>query len=93
MQSDVDLAFTLRWLRAAADAVERHHEELTELDTAIGDGDHGSNLRRGFAAVGAALAQLPPDSSGAAALSQAGNTLITSVGGASGPLYGSALRA
>ena len=80
------------WLLAAAAAVEASAERLTELDAAIGDGDHGANLRRGFRAVVAALdgAELPTPG---AVLAKAGMTLISSVGGASGPLYGSAFRA
>ncbi|MEY9949810.1 dihydroxyacetone kinase subunit DhaL [Kitasatospora sp. GAS1066B] len=92
MRYDLDRELALGWLRAAAAAVERRHEELTALDAAIGDGDHGSNLRRGFAAVIAALDALPADASPGTVLSKAGSTLISKVGGASGPLYGSALR-
>jgi dihydroxyacetone kinase-like protein len=73
---------------------------LTQLDQAIGDGDHGINMDRGFSAIVAMLdGQAPPngDSSGQAVgglLRQAGQTLIKTVGGASGPLYGTAfLRA
>ncbi|MDH6135883.1 dihydroxyacetone kinase-like protein [Kitasatospora sp. MAA4] len=87
---DTDLA--LGWLRAAAAAVEQHEPELTALDAAIGDGDHGANLRRGFTAVLAALDALPPDTPVGGVLSRAGTTLISTVGGAAGPLYGSALR-
>lgn len=86
----MDTALATAWLRAAAAAVEQHQQELTELDAAIGDGDHGSNLQRGFAAVLPAVEGL--DSAGAV-LSKAGTTLISKVGGASGPLYGKALRA
>jgi len=88
----VDTTLALAWVREAASAVEEHETQLTELDSAIGDGDHGSNLRRGFTAVLAALDGLDPASVGAV-LSKAGTTLISKVGGASGPLYGSALRA
>ncbi|WP_329568280.1 dihydroxyacetone kinase subunit DhaL [Kitasatospora sp. NBC_01266] len=93
MRYDLDQDLALAWLRAAAAAVERRHEELTALDAAIGDGDHGSNLRRGFNAVLVALDALPADSPPGTVLSKAGSTLISKVGGASGPLYGSALRA
>ncbi|MFJ8046316.1 dihydroxyacetone kinase subunit DhaL [Kitasatospora sp. NPDC096147] len=86
----MDTVLALAWLRAAATAVEQHEKELTELDAAIGDGDHGANLRRGFAAVLPAVEGL--DSPGAV-LGTAGTTLISKVGGASGPLYGKALRA
>jgi dihydroxyacetone kinase-like protein len=78
-------------IEAAAGAVIDHAEELTELDRAIGDGDHGLNLRRGCEAV---LAQLEALSARPlpAALEAAGTTLILKVGGASGPLYGTLLR-
>ena len=85
------------WLRLSA---ERFHDQattLTQLDQAIGDGDHGINMDRGFTAIVAMLdAQATPngDSSGQAVgglLRQAGQTLIRTVGGASGPLYGTAL--
>ncbi|MBC3843421.1 dihydroxyacetone kinase subunit L [Streptacidiphilus sp. 4-A2] len=86
-------AFTTRaWMLAAAVGVEQAADELTALDAAIGDGDHGSNLRRGFRAVAEALDGLDAPTPGAVLL-KAGMTLISSVGGASGPLYGSALRA
>ncbi|MBB1246262.1 dihydroxyacetone kinase subunit L [Streptomyces durbertensis] len=76
---------------ACARDVDREAKTLTELDAAIGDADHGENLRRGFKAVTAALAEEPPATPGAV-LTLAGRTLISSVGGASGPLYGTLLR-
>ena len=75
--------------RCAA-AIAAHADELTRLDAAIGDGDHGANMARGFNAILAQkheLAALPLG----AALQKAGMTLVTSVGGAAGPLYGSLL--
>ncbi|MEW1907871.1 dihydroxyacetone kinase subunit DhaL [Kitasatospora sp. NPDC085895] len=93
---ELDSARTEAWLRAAAAAVTAQEAELTALDTAIGDGDHGSNLRRGFTAVLAGLdarGAEGADRSPGALLTAAGRTLISTVGGASGPLYGSALRA
>ncbi len=69
-----------------------HTDELTALDQAIGDGDHGLNMKRGFEAIAAerdALADLDPS----AGLQKAGMTLVMKVGGASGPLYGSFLMA
>lgn len=81
---------TLALIDAAAAAIAAHADELTRLDQAIGDGDHGSNLDRGFKAVAARreeLAGLPPGE----ALQKAGMILVTTVGGASGPLYGSLL--
>ncbi|WP_134767439.1 dihydroxyacetone kinase subunit DhaL [Nocardioides sp. 1609] len=74
------------WLAAFRDAVHEHGAHLTELDSAIGDADHGSNLVRGMDAVMVAV-EAPPDSVGAL-LKKVGMTLVTSVGGASGPLYG-----
>src|SRR5207302_4142037 len=74
-------------IQAIADTVIGSTDELTELDRAIGHADHGVNLERGFNAVLAkidSIAALPID----AALSEVGKTLILSVGGASGPLYG-----
>ncbi|WP_328477404.1 dihydroxyacetone kinase subunit DhaL [Actinoplanes sp. NBC_00393] len=88
----MDVALALAWLRASAGAVAAESDRLTRLDSAIGDGDHGVNLNRGFAAVVAALDGTPPDAVGAVFV-KAGTTLISKVGGASGPLYGSALRA
>ncbi|MFD9871370.1 dihydroxyacetone kinase subunit DhaL [Streptomyces niveus] len=87
----LDVDFFRRWLVAAAAAVEREAGRLTELDSAIGDADHGSNLQRGFRAVTAALESEPPETPGAT-LILAGRQLISKVGGASGPLYGTLLR-
>jgi dihydroxyacetone kinase-like protein len=74
-------------VQAVADAVIAHAEELTALDQAVGDGDHGLNMKRGFAAVLADLdtiaAQPLPK-----ALHALGMTLVMKVGGASGPLFG-----
>jgi len=85
------------WLRAAAERVHAEAPALTALDQAIGDGDHGINLDRGFAAIVAMLDDRPAPVDGttdAAAtadlLRQVGKTLISKVGGASGPLYGTA---
>lgn len=89
------------WLRAAAGRIHEEAGGLTALDQAIGDGDHGINMDRGFAAIVAMLdgREAPADDVGDAAASadllrQVGRTLISTVGGASGPLYGTAfLRA
>jgi phosphoenolpyruvate---glycerone phosphotransferase subunit DhaL len=81
-----------RVIDAAVAAVRADAERLTALDRAIGDGDHGVNMRRGFEAIAAArdeLAGLPPGQ----ALQKAGMALVIKVGGASGPLYGSLLMA
>ncbi|BAS15017.1 putative kinase MCAP_0235 [Arthrobacter sp. Hiyo8] len=70
-----------------------HREELIALDRAIGDSDHGENMDRGFQAVMEKLAQTPPETPGAA-LKLAAMALMSKVGGAAGPLYGTAyLRA
>ena len=86
------------WLRAAAARIHEQAPALTALDQAIGDGDHGINMDRGFAAIVAMLdgREAPAaDATDAAATSdllrQAGKTLISTVGGAAGPLYGTAL--
>jgi dihydroxyacetone kinase-like protein len=80
-------------LRAAARTVTEHRDELVDLDRAIGDADHGENLNRGFAAVVSALDESVPDTP-AGVLKLAATTLISKVGGAAGPLYGTAfLRA
>ena len=87
MQADVFRA----WVGTAARAVEEQRDHLTQLDAAIGDADHGVNLSRGFAAVLTALEAATPATPGAV-LTLTGSTLISKVGGASGPLYGVAFR-
>jgi dihydroxyacetone kinase-like protein len=87
------------WLRLAATRIHDAAPTLTALDQAIGDGDHGTNMDRGFAAIVAALDAGLPEADGELALAAArlrtvGRTLISTVGGAAGPLYGTAfLRA
>jgi len=71
--------------------IETNRDHLTQLDAAIGDADHGINLSRGFTAVLAALDAKQPATPGAV-LIVTGSTLISKVGGASGPLYGMAFR-
>ncbi|GAB1333921.1 dihydroxyacetone kinase subunit DhaL [Streptomyces sp. E-15] len=87
----LDADFFRRWMTTAAASVDREAERLTALDSAIGDADHGSNMQRGFTAVAAALDKEAPDTPGAV-LILAGRQLISTVGGASGPLYGTLLR-
>ncbi|OAR27029.1 dihydroxyacetone kinase subunit L [Streptomyces sp. ERV7] len=87
----LDASFFRRWMTVTASAVEREAARLTELDSAIGDADHGANLQRGFTAVTAVLEKEAPDTPGAV-LALAGRQLISTVGGASGPLYGTLLR-
>lgn len=80
-------------IRAIAATIHEHNVELTTLDRAIGDGDHGANLDRGFKAVLAKLDADEPDTP-AGVLKLVATTLISTVGGASGPLFGTAfLRA
>ncbi|MDH6256500.1 dihydroxyacetone kinase subunit DhaL [Bradyrhizobium sp. BR13661] len=76
-----------RLVRALAGAVIEHADELTSLDQAIGDGDHGLNMKRGFEAVLVALPGLA-DKSLPEMLKAIGMTLVMKVGGASGPLVG-----
>ncbi|MFD7123508.1 MULTISPECIES: dihydroxyacetone kinase subunit DhaL [Streptomyces] len=87
----LDTDFFRRWMTAVAASVEREADHLTELDSAIGDADHGSNLQRGFTAVTEVLEKDAPATPGAV-LTLAGRQLISTVGGASGPLYGTLLR-
>ncbi|MFI2636021.1 dihydroxyacetone kinase subunit DhaL [Streptomyces collinus] len=87
----LDADFFRRWMTATAASVDREAERLTALDSPIGDADHGSNLQRGFTAVVAALEKEAPGTPGGV-LTLAGRQLISTVGGASGPLYGTLLR-
>jgi phosphoenolpyruvate---glycerone phosphotransferase subunit DhaL len=80
------------WLSEAEQQINAQSDYLTQLDAAIGDGDHGINMRRGFDAVGKALAAQGNGVPGGRLLIVAGKTLVATVGGASGPLWGSALR-
>ena len=80
------------WLAEAEEQITAASDYLTQLDAAIGDGDHGINMRRGFDAVGKALAAQGEGTPGGQVLIVAGKTLVSTVGGASGPLWGSALR-
>ena len=75
------------WLRRFAEVVHERRDELTALDAAIGDADHGANLDRGMTAVVAALDGAAP-AGAAALLKKTGTTLVSKVGGASGPLFG-----
>lgn len=86
MSDAVSIDDLVAWIRAFRDAVHRHKDELTRLDSEIGDADHGSNMARGLDAVVAALNPAP--ASAAELFKTVGMTLVSSVGGASGPLYG-----
>ncbi|NHT17182.1 dihydroxyacetone kinase subunit DhaL [Cellulomonas sp. IC4_254] len=95
MTGSLDAGWAVAWVRRTAEVVAEHREELIELDRQIGDGDHGENLTRGFTAVTAKLDALdaPPGDVGAV-LKLVATTLMSTVGGAAGPLYGTAyLRA
>ena len=89
------MAWADRWVRRSAEVVAQHRTALSELDRQIGDGDHGENLHRGYTAVVARLDALtePPAQVGDV-LKLVATTLMSTVGGAAGPLYGTAyLRA
>ena len=77
----------LRWLQNCAETYVQQKDELTQLDAAIGDADHGANMARGFTAVQGKLADLKDKDLGTIFKTVA-MTLISTVGGASGPLYG-----
>ena len=85
--SAFDGAAFVRFVGLFADRLHERREELTQLDSAIGDADHGINMDRGFTAVRAKLPELDGSDLGATAKA-VGMTLISTVGGASGPLYG-----
>ena len=92
----LDVAWAIDWVRRSAQVVTEHRDELIELDRQIGDGDHGENLNRGFTAVVAKLDAL--DRAARATIGDVlklvATTLMSTVGGAAGPLYGTAyLRA
>jgi phosphoenolpyruvate---glycerone phosphotransferase subunit DhaL len=88
----VDAATVKRWLEGSAAAVREQRDYLTQLDAAIGDADHGTNMDRGFSSVVAKLADLDGSEPPGQILVTAGSTLVSTVGGASGPLWGTALR-
>jgi phosphoenolpyruvate---glycerone phosphotransferase subunit DhaL len=87
----LDGAFVARWIGHVAQQIHDNRDYLTQLDAAIGDADHGVNMDRGFSA---ALQKIDEDKSRSpgALLEVVGTTLVLSVGGAAGPLYGSAIR-
>ncbi len=87
----MDGATITAWMREIESSVRSERDTLVQLDSAIGDGDHGTNLVRGFEAVVRALND-ETDARAGRLLILAGRTLVSTVGGASGPLWGSALR-
>jgi phosphoenolpyruvate---glycerone phosphotransferase subunit DhaL len=80
------------WMTLVAESVKDQRDYLTQLDAAIGDGDHGVNMDRGFDAVGKALAAQGDSLTPGKLLTVTGKTLVSTVGGASGPLWGTAFR-
>src|SRR6266571_6971640 len=89
--TSVDAGTVKRWLETAAASLREQRDYLTQLDAAIGDADHGTNMDRGFSAVVEKLDGLDGATPGKL-LTTAGSTLVSKVGGASGPLWGTALR-
>jgi phosphoenolpyruvate---glycerone phosphotransferase subunit DhaL len=83
----------IAWLNEARSAIAGRADYLTQLDAAIGDGDHGVNMTRGFEAVAKAIAAQGSDTPPGRLLVLAGKTLVATVGGASGPLWGSLFQA
>ena len=86
----IDATVVRAALRRCRVVVERHADYLTRLDTVLGDGDHGDNLVIGFRAVEAMLDDMPPETPPGELLQAVGHRLVAAVGGASGPLYGTA---
>ena len=83
----MDVAGLQRWVRRFAADVAERRDYLTQLDSPIGDADHGANMDRGLTVVLAAL-ETPESTTAAALFNRIGMTLVSNVGGASGPLYG-----
>jgi phosphoenolpyruvate---glycerone phosphotransferase subunit DhaL len=88
--TSVDAGTVKRWVETAAATLREQRDYLTQLDAAIGDADHGTNMDRGFTAVVAKLDGL--DATPGKLLTTVGSTLVSTVGGASGPLWGTAFR-
>lgn len=86
----VGTEWAIGWVRASAAVIAEHRTELITLDRDIGDGDHGENMDRGFSAVLGKLDALPDDATPGDVLKLVATTLISTVGGASGPLFGTA---
>lgn len=86
----LDITWAVDWVRRSADVVADQRIELIRLDREIGDGDHGENMDRGFQAVLPKLDDLPAGSTPGDVLKLVATTLISTVGGAAGPLYGTA---
>ena len=87
----MDTALASAWIARAATVVKENADYLTELDAAIGDGDHGANMARGLAASVQAIKEKAPATPGKI-LVTAGSAMVSKTGGAAGPLYGTLLR-
>jgi phosphoenolpyruvate---glycerone phosphotransferase subunit DhaL len=87
MDDNVTTAVLEEWVRKFAGLIAENRDQLTELDAAIGDADHGLNMDRGMKAAVAELDETRPTTAGAL-LTKVGMTLVSTVGGASGPLFG-----
>src|SRR5690625_6506831 len=85
--TNLDVPWALRWMELAHATMREQRSHLMALDRAIGDGDHGDNLDRGFTAAQDKLTTDPPADI-AAVLKTVATTLMSTVGGAAGPLYG-----
>lgn len=86
----VDVTWAEAWIRLGAEVMSEHRLELIILDRDIGDGDHGENMDRGFQAAIARLDDLPAEANPGDVFKLVATTLISTVGGAAGPLYGTA---
>ncbi|WP_150308683.1 dihydroxyacetone kinase subunit DhaL [Planctomonas psychrotolerans] len=86
----LDAAWVREWIRRSAEVIASNRAQLSTLDRAVGDGDHGENMDRGFTAVLAKVEDAPLDATPADLLKLVATTLISTVGGASGPLFGTA---
>ncbi|KQZ08249.1 dihydroxyacetone kinase subunit L [Agromyces fucosus] len=86
----LDITWAVDWVRRSAQVIADHRVELITLDREIGDGDHGENMDRGFQAVLPKLDDLAAGSTPGDVLKLVATTLISTVGGAAGPLYGTA---
>jgi phosphoenolpyruvate---glycerone phosphotransferase subunit DhaL len=91
-EASVNAETVRTWLELAAASLRENRDYLTQLDAAIGDADHGTNMDRGFTAVLDKLAAADGGTPPGRLLVTAGSTLVSTVGGASGPLWGTALR-
>ena len=86
----LDIAWAVRWIRGSAEVLAAERPALNTLDRDIGDGDHGENMDRGFQAVLPKLDGLAAEANPSAVFKMLATTLISTVGGAAGPLYGTA---